>query len=93
MRLKKQNKCQPPDQRHAIRQQQAKPVIDKLHTWLEKRLPETPPKMTLGKAMYCLDKQWPQLIGYLEDGNYPIDINRAENAIRPFCDWPQELVF
>ena len=34
--------------------------------------------------MYYLDKQWPRLIGYLNDGRYPIDNNRAENAIRPF---------
>ena len=82
--IEKQNKGQPPDQRHAIRQQQAKPVIDKLQTWLQKRLPGTPPKTALGKAMHYLDKQWPRLIGYLEDGHYPIDNNRAENAIRPF---------
>ena len=82
--VEKQSKDQPPDKRHAIRQQQAKPVIDKLHNWLQKRLPGTPPKTALGKAMHYLDKQWPRLIGYLEDGCYPIDNNRAENTIRPF---------
>ena len=31
-----------------------------------------------------LDKQWLRLIRYTQDPNYPIDNNRAENAIRPF---------
>jgi transposase len=82
--IEKQVKDQPPDERYAIRQQQAKPIIDKLHAWLQKGLPGTPPKTALGKALYYLHKQWPRLIGYLEDGHYPIDNNRAENAIRPF---------
>jgi len=39
----------------------------------------------LGKALNYLDHQWPRLIGYLEDGRYPIDNNLVENAIRPFA--------
>ena len=34
--------------------------------------------------MRYINNQWPRLIGYLESGDYPIDNNRAENAIRPF---------
>ncbi|MFT7673848.1 MAG: transposase [Gammaproteobacteria bacterium] len=82
--IEKHNKDQPPDKRHAIRQQAAKPILDQLRIWLQKRLPGTPPKTALGKAMFYLDKQWPRLIGYLDDEHYPIDNNRAENDIRPF---------
>jgi hypothetical protein len=32
-----------------------------------------------------LDNQWPTLIAYLENGQYPIDNNLVENAIRPFA--------
>jgi transposase len=39
----------------------------------------------LGKALQYLDNQWPRLIAYLEDGQYPIDNNPVENAIRPFA--------
>jgi hypothetical protein len=42
------------------------------------------PKDPIPKAPQYLHNQWPRLIGYLEDGAYPIDNNRAENAIRPF---------
>ena len=32
-----------------------------------------------------LNNQWNRLIGYVEDGRYPIDNNAAERAIRPFA--------
>ena len=35
--------------------------------------------------MQYLHNQWQPLIGYLDDGTYPIDNNLAENAIRPFA--------
>ena len=31
-----------------------------------------------------MHNQWHRLVGYLDDGNYPIDNNPAERAIRPF---------
>lgn len=38
----------------------------------------------MGKALAYLHNQWPRLVRYLGSGDYPIDNNRAENAIRPF---------
>ena len=73
------------DERYQQRQQQAKPVLDQLQAWLQQTLPTVPPQTALGKALYYLHHQWPRLIGYLEDGHYPIDNNRVENAIRPFA--------
>ena len=70
--------------RFEIRQQQAKPIIDKIHAWLQRSLPHVPPKTALGKALQYLHNQWDYLVGYLGDGVYPIDNNLAENAIRPF---------
>jgi transposase len=68
--------------KQAIRQQQAKPVLDKLYAWLQNA--NMPPKSKLGEAItYCLN-QWPKLTRYLEDGRLNIDNNRAERAIKPF---------
>ena len=44
----------------------------------------TTPSGLMGKALGYLNNQWPNLIGYTKDGNYPVDNNAAENAIRPF---------
>ena len=75
----------PKDERYAIRQQQSKPIIDKMKRWLEKSLPNVPPKSDIGKALLYMHKQWPRFIAYLDDGAYPIDNNLAENQIRPFA--------
>ena len=83
--IEKQIKDDPPDQRYHIRQQQAEPIIKQINIWLDKSLPHVPPKTALGKALQYLHNQWPRLIGYLENGAYPIDNNLAENAIRPFA--------
>ena len=73
-----------PQERYQLRQEKAKPILDKLKTWLDKGLNQVPPKTAIGKAFtYCIN-QWSYLIQYVEDGAYPIDNNFAENKIRPF---------
>lgn len=74
-----------PDSRHQLREQQSRPVIDKLQAWLAKTLPRVAPKTKLGQALHYLHNQWPALVAYLDDGRYPIDNNGIENAIRPFA--------
>jgi len=83
--IEKANKDANTDARTQARLEQAKPVIDKLRQWLDETKPKVPPKTTLGKALHYLDHQWPRLIRYLDDGQYPIDNNLVENAIRPFA--------
>jgi transposase len=73
-----------PEERLLLRQTQSRLIIDKIRKWLEKSVVNTPPQTAIGKALDYLHNQWPHLIRYLEDGNYPIDNNAAENAIRPF---------
>ena len=72
------------EERHAARQQHARPVLDELRAWLDEALPQVPPTSATGKALYYLNEQWPKLIRYLDDGRLEIDNNRTENAIRPF---------
>ena len=70
--------------RHRSRQSVSVPVLKDFHTWLIKTQQQVPPKTTLGKAVnYTLD-YWPELSKYAENGEWPIDNNPAENAIRPF---------
>ena len=83
-KIEKAVKDSTPDARYQARQEHAKPIIDKLRSWLDDTRPKVPPKTALGKALYYLNSQWPRLIQYLEDGQYPIDNNPVENAIRPF---------
>jgi len=71
--------------RYALRREKAAPVIDQLHAWLQRTQPRVPPQSALGKALHYLAGQWPRLVRYLADGDYPIDNNLLENAIRPFA--------
>jgi len=73
-----------PGERWEIRQTQAKPLLEKIKAWLDEKAGKVLPKSLLGKAIRYALNLWPQLTVYLEDGNIPIDNNRAENAIRPF---------
>ena len=69
-------------QRYTQRQERLKPLLDGLFAWLSSLSVSGGTK--LAKAVqYCLnEKQY--LYRCLEDGNVPVDNNRAENAIRPF---------
>lgn len=83
--IEKKIKSDPPDKRYEVRQQQAKPILDKLKSWLDKCLLNVSLSSRLGKAVSYTSNQWLRLVGYLEDGSYPIDNNAAERAIRPFA--------
>ena len=59
-------------------------ILDGLNQWLEKTQHEVPPTRVQGKAINYTLKYWPELSRYHENGDWPIDNNVAENAIRPF---------
>lgn len=69
-------------EKYKARQQQANPIIEKLHDWLTKQ--HVLPKTKLGEAITYLNNQWHKLIRYLDDGQLNIDNNRAERAVKPF---------
>ena len=83
-RVEKQARRRVPEDRYARRQQQARPVLDELRSWLDDSLPLVPPTSATGKALHYLHREWGKLIRYLDDGRIEIDNNGAENAIRPF---------
>jgi hypothetical protein len=74
-----------PEERKRVREEKARPLLDKIRAWLDASLPSVPPQSLTGQALGYLHRQWPKLIRYLEDGRLPIDTNLVENAIRPFA--------
>jgi transposase len=80
----KQTKDSDAATRHRTRQQSSVPVLKQFHTWLLKSQQQVPPKTALGKAVNYTLEYWPELSRYIENGEWPIDNNPAENAIRPF---------
>jgi transposase len=74
----------PPDERRRVRQGESRPVLDKLRAWLNNTTPKVPPTSALGEALGFLERQWPKLTVFLDDGRVELSTNRVENAIRPF---------
>lgn len=74
-----------PDERKTYRQQQAKPIITALHNWATEKLAQIPRSTGLARAIQYMLKRWPALIRYLDNGEYPVDNNHAENSIRPIA--------
>jgi transposase len=70
--------------RKQLRDEKARPLWDDLRKWLDRSIGQVTPQTLTGKALGYLDKQWPRLIRYLDDGRVEVDNNLAENAIRSF---------
>jgi transposase len=75
----------PPDERLRVRQAESLPVLAQLRAWLDTTRPKILPSSKLGDALAYLDTHWAGLVRYCEDGQYTMDTNAVENAIRPFC--------
>ena len=72
------------DEKHQIRQDKSKPILDKINTWVANNREKIPPKSKLGEALTYWYNQAKKLETYLKDGRINIDNNRAERAVKPF---------
>ncbi|HDR9045519.1 TPA: IS66 family transposase [Burkholderia contaminans] len=71
--------------RQRLRRRYSTHVLAAIHTLMVEQSPGVAPKSLLGKGLTYLRSQWPKLIRYVENGDWPISNNPCENAIRPFC--------
>lgn len=76
---------QPPDQRHAVRQDKAKPVFEQLEIWLQAQLTCISGKTPLaGEIRYALTRM-KRMRPYLDHGFLELDNNTAERSMRPIA--------
>ena len=71
------------EERYEQRLVKVKPLLDAFFSWLDEQ--NVSGKGGLAKAVRYARNEKKFLYTFLEDGNVPIDNNRAENAIRPFA--------
>jgi hypothetical protein len=71
------------EERHAIRLEEALPIMNGLGQWIHRERNVVLPKSLIGKAIEYCTNLWASLMNYLENGNYHIDNNAIENKIRP----------
>jgi transposase len=72
----------PPEERRAVRQAQAKPLLDSLRQWLAATLSKLSRKSETTVAIRYALSRWDALVRYLEDGHIEIDNNAAERSLR-----------
>ena len=70
--------------RYERRQEDSKQVLAEFKSWLDDAQQKVAPKNTLGKAINYTLNYWKELNAYISSGQFPIDNNLVENAIRPF---------
>ena len=73
------------EEKYKLRQEHAKPQLEKIHAWLIEHVHQAPPKGKLGQGMQYMLNHWHKLIIYIDDGKLNIDNNLVENTIRPFA--------
>jgi len=68
--------------RRALRQEKSKPILDDIHTYLQREQPRVLPKSPEGEAIAYTLSNWKALTRYLHDGDLEIDNNGAERSLR-----------
>ena len=71
-----------PDERCALRQARAGPLLDQLHAWLQATVAKLSKKSELAAAIRYALSRWAALMRYRDDGRVEIDNNAAERALR-----------
>lgn len=74
----------PPEERHKIRLERSRPVVEAFSAWLRQQSPRVLPKSAFGQAISYCRNQWDKLVAFLEDGRLELDNNRSERSIKPF---------
>jgi transposase len=70
------------DEIKMMREEEAAPLLDTFHAWLQKQYVSAQPKSSFGKALfYCLNN-WNELTQYVKDGELRIDNNHTEREMK-----------
>lgn len=81
------------EQRHSLRQDKSKPLMDELYTWLEQIQTTILPRSELGKAVAYAINHKLELCRFLDDGRVEIDNNHTERMIKPLVIARKNFMF
>lgn len=80
--IERQINGKPPDERVAVREAQAKPLVEDLEAWFRAERRKLSSKNRIAKAIDYHLKRWPAFARFLDDGRICLSNNAAERAIR-----------
>jgi len=81
------------EQRHQIRQNQSKPLLDTLHAWMLSVRQKVLNNSAVAKALDYSLRRWAALSRFIDDPHLPIDNNHIENQIRPVAVGKKNWLF
>jgi transposase len=70
------------EERRALREREAVPVLAQMRTWLDMQAKTMLPKLKFREAVGYMLNQWEELTNYVHDGRLPIDNNATERDLR-----------
>ena len=81
------------DERKALREKLATPIIASMEQWMKDTYPTVMPRSRIGQAIAYSYSLWSRMKNYLKEGRLMIDNNLAENAIRPIAISRKNFLF
>jgi transposase len=75
-------RSRPPEERHAVRRERSRPLLDTMKPWLEQTLRTLSQKSAMARPIRYALGRWEALARYCDDGRIEIDNNAAERALR-----------
>lgn len=81
-KIEDQAKDRTAEDRRALRQEHARPIMTEFRTWLDEEQSAVLPKSPIGEAFRYTHNQWAALQVYLSDGDLAIDNNIAERTMK-----------
>jgi transposase len=73
------------EERQAVRQARARPILEAMKVWLEAKLLIVSGKATIADAIRYALSRWEGFTRYIDDGRIEIDSNSVERAMRPIA--------
>jgi transposase len=70
------------DERRTVRQERARPILERFKQWLDEQADVVLPRSPIGEAVIYSRNQWAALTRYVDDGDLAIDNNVSERALR-----------
>jgi transposase len=71
-----------PEERHQVRHERSRPLLESLKQWLEETLVKLSKKSDTSQAVRYALGRWEALMRHVDDGHLEIDNNAAERALR-----------
>jgi transposase len=73
------------EERQAVRQARARPILEAMKVWLEAKLLIVSGKATIADAIRYALSRWEGFTRYIDDGRIEIDSNSVERAMKPIA--------